>query len=285
MVRVPELREVGVPAPPGIHPRAPRPLYGLELGRAAGEARAHLLRDQERGRLGPAERALRRLRFLGPERLAVRLPRVLLAGRTIADVAAHDDQARARGLGDRALERGGHGRVVVGVGALDVPAVGLEAPRDVLAEGERSVALDRDVIVVVEIDQVAEPPVARERGRLRGHALHQIAVGDDAEDAPGDGGEVLAVESRGQHLRGDREPDAVPEPLAERAGRGLDAGGQAALGMARGAAAELSEASQLLEWKLEAGEVEQGVEQHRGVSGREHEPVAVRPAGVERLVA
>jgi hypothetical protein len=36
---------------------------------------------------------------------------------------------------------------------------------------------------------------------------------------------------------------------------------------------------------LDAREVQQAVEQHRGVPGREHEPIAVRPDRVLRVVA
>ena len=46
--------------------------------------------------------------------------------------------------------------------ALNVPAVGLEACSGVIAEREGGVALDRDVIVVVEADQLAELRVSGE---------------------------------------------------------------------------------------------------------------------------
>ena len=65
---------------------------------------------------------------------------------------------------------------VVPVDALHVPALRLEALLDVLAEGEIGAAVDRDAVVVVEIDQVAEPEVPGQRGGLGGDALHQVAV-------------------------------------------------------------------------------------------------------------
>ena len=56
----------------------------------------------------------------------------------------------------------------------------------------------------------------------------------------------------------------------------------AALGVPRGAAAELAEALQLVERHVGiAGQMQQPVEQHRAVAVRQDEPVAVRP--VRRL--
>ena len=63
---------------------------------------------------------------------------------------------------------------------LDVPAVGGVARVLVLVvEGERRRAVDRDPVVVVEDDQLAEPEGAGERGGLGRDALHEVAVGGD----------------------------------------------------------------------------------------------------------
>ena len=60
---------------------------------------------------------------------------------------------------------------------LHVPAVGLQARGVVLAvEGDRRAAVDRDVVVVVADDQLAQREVARDRGRFLADALHQVAV-------------------------------------------------------------------------------------------------------------
>src|SRR5215813_6748275 len=70
------------------------------------------------------------------------------------------------------------------------------------------------------------------------------------------------------------------------------------LGVPRGFAVELTEVTDVLEGnrrltesfvisvhRLGAGEVEHGPEQHRGVTVREHEPIAVGPEGVLRIEA
>ena len=79
-------------------------------------------------------------------------------------------------------------------------------------------------------------------------------------------------------------PTELAEALAERPGRGLDAERVAVLGMAGRAGPELPEAPQLVQRHVRiAGQVEQRVEQHRAVAGREHEPVAVRPIRMLRV--
>jgi hypothetical protein len=81
----------------------------------------------------------------------------------------------SRGLDRRAQAL----EVVAVVHPLGVPPVGVEAPEHVLGEGQVGLAVDRDLVVVVEVDQATELEVTGQRGRLGGDALHQVAVGHD----------------------------------------------------------------------------------------------------------
>ena len=103
--------------------------------------------------------------------------RVGLVRRPVADQRRHLDHRRLvrDGLGvlDRLADR-----VEVGVAVGDVlrvPAERVEARRDVLGERDVGVAVDRDLVVVVEDDELAEAPVAGERGGLGRDAL-QVAA-------------------------------------------------------------------------------------------------------------
>ena len=118
----------------------------------------------------------------------------------------------------------------------------------------------------------------RERDRLVADALHQAAVaGDDVDVVVDD----VAAEARVQHALRDRHADRVGETLAERARGRLDARGMAVFGMAGGLGAHLPEALQLPDVHPRiAGEVEERVEQHGAVAGRQDEAVAVGPLGV-----
>ena len=83
--------------------------------------------------------------------------RVVLVGTAKANVRADYDQRwpgclRLRGL-DRAIDR----RKVVDVSdVLGVPSIRIESRGGIVAERERRIAFDRDVVVVVKTDQLAE---------------------------------------------------------------------------------------------------------------------------------
>ena len=95
----------------------------------------------------------------------MRLERVLLVRRAVADHGADEDDGRLRARSTRRADRRVDGGEVVAVGdVLHVPAVRLEPGADVLGEAERRRARERDVILVVENDQFPEREVAGERG-------------------------------------------------------------------------------------------------------------------------
>ncbi len=218
---------------------------------------------------------------------AVGLAGPRLAGRRVADHRLDTDQRGTfvdllRGV-DRCLQSNQVVRVVHG---LHVPAVGLEALVDVLPiETQRRRPVEGDVVVVVQVDDPAEPKLPGQRRGLRRDALHEVAVGDDRVDAVVHdfGAVALAQESLGH-----RHADAVGEALAQRAGRELNAGrdvGPVELGVPRRDRFPLTEALELLHGQVVASEVQGGVEQHRAVAGAEHESITIRPRRIVRIVA
>ena len=121
-----------------------------------------------------------------------------------------------------------------------------------------------------------------QRDRFLGNAFHQAAVAGQHIGVMVD--KVIA-EGRVHDALAERHADAVGEALAERAGGRLDAGGVAIFGMAGGARTELAEMLDLVERDVGiAGEIEQRIEQHRAMAGRQHEAVAIRPLRIRRVV-
>ena len=164
---------------------------------------------------------------------------------------------------------------ILAVDQLGGPAGGLEALHLVDRIGDRGRAVDRDAVVVIQHDQLVELPVPGHRDRFLRHAFHQVAVGGEHVGVMVDD---LLAELGGQHLLRQRHADRGGDALAERAGGGLDALGVEILGVARRQRSELAEMLDLVERHvLVAGEIQQRIEQHRAVAGREHEAVAVRP--------
>ena len=96
------------------------------------------------------------------------------------------------GLGLGRDDGGVESRQVVAVGhGLRVPAVGVEARHAVLGEGQLGGAVERDEVVVVEHDELAQAEMAGQRGRLGGHALHEVAVAGDGVGVVVDHGRAL----------------------------------------------------------------------------------------------
>ncbi len=179
-------------------------------------------------------------------------------------------------------------RAAAPVDGLDVPAVGLVALGDVLAQGDVGVVLDRDLVVVVDQGQVAQLLGAGDRGRLGADALLDVAVAGQRVDvvvedrlARGGVGVEQAVLAAGGHRHADRVADA----LAQGTGGRLDAGGVAVLRVARGLAAPGAQRLEVLELEAPAAEVELDVEGQAGVAAGEHETVASGPVRVGRVVA
>lgn len=171
---------------------------------------------------------------------------------------------------------------------LDVPAVGLVALEGVLGDRGLRVALDRDVVVVPQQDQVAELLVAGQRGRLGGDALLEAAVtGDDPDGVVerGGAGGRLRVEQAALVAGGHRHAHGVGDTLAQRAGRRLDTGGVAVLRVTRGLGAPGAERLEVVQLQAVSGQVELDVQRQAGVAGREYEPVPAGPVRVRRVMA
>ena len=247
--------------------------------------------DRERG-FGPAEFLSRQRDLFGAERLAVGLGGAGSVGRAPSDDRAADDQRRplfAGRLRQRLVDGGVDGLDVVTVDAFlapdHVPAVGPEAGGGVVGEPALDLAVDRDAVVVVERDQLAEFPRAGERRGLMREAFHHAAVAHEDEGAVVDDLVIGFVEFFGEQLLGQRHADRVREALAERTGGGFDARRDAELRVTGCLRMELTKTFQLLHRQVVAGEVQQRVLQHRAVAVRQDEAVAVDPQRIDRVVA
>ena len=231
----------------------------------------------------------------GPAELLARAPaissapsgepwRLLGAGlgrRAEADGGAAGDQRRPVGF-LRRFERGRDRRRIVAVDPRRRPAGRLEALHLIDGVGERQRPVDGDAVVVEQHDQLVQLQMPGERDRLLADAFHQVAVGGEHVGRVIDD---VAAELGGEMPLGDRHADRIGQALAERPGGGLDAGRVAVFRDGR-AVSEPSWRKRLISLdrhRLVAGEMEQRVEQHRAVAGREHEAVAVGPGRIGRI--
>src|SRR5438309_8909391 len=239
--------------------------------------------------LRPTIRTLGELNLLFTQGFAMSAGGVLLMRSAVADMAFDANQARpvvdALGARDRVSDP----LAIIGIAdPLDVPTIGEEPPGDVLAEGECCVALDRDVIAVVDPAQVAEPQMTGERRRLAAHSLHHAAITAQREDVVIEQRKTWFVEIPRQPIRCDRHADAGRNPLAQRSRRRLDTRGQVILRMAWTFAAELAEMSQIVERdgrraeplvifvdRFDPSQMKHRIEEGRGMPRGQHETIAV----------
>jgi hypothetical protein len=204
-----------------------------------------------------------------------------------------------RSCGQEGLVRPRQQPQIVGVANVqDVPAVAHEPSSDVFGEGNVRAALDGDAVAIVDPAEVAQRQMAGQRGRLAADALHHAPIAGQGVHVVVEQLKAGSVEALGEPALGDGHPDACGQALAERARRRLYARGPAILRMTRTSAAQLAKALDVVErhrWladllvrggsRFHAGQVEQAVEQHGGVAGREDEPVAVGPVRAFRIEA
>src|SRR5579883_3667230 len=88
-------------------------------------------------------------------------------------------------------------------------------------------------------------------------------------------------EARLEHAFGKRHADGGAQSLSERTRCRLDAERMSIFRMAGSLRVKLAEALDLLDGHaLRPGQIKEGIEQHRAVSGREHETVAIGPGGI-----
>src|ERR1700740_2600216 len=176
----------GSPPAPGLPGQRLAPgrgaLLPLLLGAAAllaqGHVLVHALVDPE-GAIGVKAHYFLGGAHLGlAQRRAVRLGGDDRVRRRERYVRADRDERRALDFRARGAHRLVQRAQVLGVGyALHVPAVGGEALDVALAvERQRGGAVDRNAVVVVADDQLAEAEVARDRRGLLADALHHVAV-------------------------------------------------------------------------------------------------------------
>ena len=277
---------------------APRLVAGLPLGLGLGGPVGGVLAgvghdgvvDGERGVL-EAQQLLHRADLVATQLGAVDAVVAGLVGQRPADDRGDLDEVRlvldrARllddvvELGDLLLVRG---EAVGEVDVVRVPAVRGVARLDVLGERDLGVALDRDPVVVVEQEQVAQVLGGGQRGRLGGDALLHAAVTGDAVDVvvedrlARDGARVEHLaDTAGAH----READRVGDAGAQRAGGALDALGPAELGVAGGLGVPRAQRLQVGHLEAVAGQEQLGVLRDRAVARGQDEAVAAEPAVV-----
>ena len=234
--------------------------------------------------LGEAEKLLGRGHAFRAQRLAMRLARAR-SGAAVADHRSHRDERRPARLCLGCFNRRLQSRQVVAVGhALHVPVISLEAFQRVLGIAQACRPIQRNLVVIVKKNQLAQPQRSGQRGSLVRDALHQVAVAQHCKGVVVHHIKAGTVVDRGEVLLGNGHADGHRDALPQRAGGHFHSIRVAALGVAGGPRAPLAEAFQIVQRHIVAGEKQRPIQQRRGVSIRQHKTVPVGPLGVRRIV-
>ena len=172
----------------------------------------------------------------------------------VADNGAHGNQRWFADLGLRRYDGLLNTLHIVAVHhPLHMPAVRLEAVVNILGKAPVGRPIERDQIVVVKHNQLAQPERSRQRGRLMRQALHQIAVAAHDKRVMIHHVEARPVVRRGQMLLRNSHAHAHSESLSKGTSRRLHAIGQAVLRVPRRLRSPCAEALQIVQRHLVAG--------------------------------
>src|SRR5207249_3311498 len=122
--------------------------------------------------------------------------RVLFVGTPVTDMGPGQDQGRATRVTGGLLQSRSHGPKVVAVYGPRLPPIGLEALLNVLGETVLCGTIQADLVLVIEVDQVPQLQVPRQRGRFARDPLHEVAIAHDPTDPIVDQRVPRAVETR-----------------------------------------------------------------------------------------
>jgi hypothetical protein len=128
--------------------------------------------------------------------------------------------------------------VVTIVNDENLPAVGFITLDNVLSEGDVGVSVNRNMVVVVDGNQVAKLEVTSERGGLTGDTLHQATIAEEAVGVVVRDGESGLVEGGGSVSLSHGKTDGIANTLSQRTSGHLNTWGVVSLGVAGGDAVD-----------------------------------------------
>ena len=128
----------------------------------------------------------------------------------------------------------------------DMPAIGLEPLGHIFGEGNIGIPLDRNIIVIIQIDKFTQTQRSRQRGCLRGDTLLKVTVRNDGISVMVNDIMPRSIVICCQPLFSNRHTHAIGKPLAQRPRGCFHAGDNPILRVARRLATPLSELLELL---------------------------------------
>ncbi len=174
--------------------------------------------------------------------------------------------------------------IVAIINANNLPAIGPKARAHILAEGQVSVALNADPVVVIEHCQFAQLKGTGQRSRFTGDAFHHAAIARQYKGVMIHQWEIRLVEPGRQHALSNGESHSIGKALAKGSRGGFHALRQPMLGMPRRNGPPLPKQLYLLNRHLVSSQMQQRVDERAGVPVGKDEPIPVSPGGRIRVM-
>ena len=178
--------------------------------------------------------------------------------------------------GQGTINGSGNGINIVSVlNIYNLPAAGGVTGSHILGEGHIDIALNGDIVFIVEHYKLAQLESASKRCRLLLDSLLKTAVAHQNIGVVIHHREPGLIELRSQMAFRNRHTNGIGNALTQRTRGGLYAVRVAVLGVSRSLAAPLTEGLYILHGNLVAAQMQHGIKQHGAVSGGKNESVAV----------
>ena len=143
-----------------------------------------------------------------------------------------------------------------------LPVIRFETLIGVVGKPAFDFAVNRNAVVIVENNQLAQTQSTRQRTYFVADAFHQTTVACKYVGSVIDHLMLIAVELGRQNLLSQRHTNAVSQTLAQGTGGGFDARSIAVLGVSGCATVQLTELLKLVNVQIVAGQVQQAIKQH-----------------------
>mmetsp|Transcript_4707 Transcript_4707/g.9941 ORF Transcript_4707/g.9941 Transcript_4707/m.9941 type:complete len:286 (-) Transcript_4707:92-949(-) len=171
---------------------------------------------------------------------------------------------------------------------VSLPSVRLITLNDVLRLGVFGHLVEGDFVGVVKDNKVVKLLVGSEASGFSGDSLLEASISSKSEDVVVEDLVLISVVASGGHLLGNGESDGVGDSGSERSSGAFNSGGGVLrvgeLRMSGSLGVVLTEVLELVDGEIESSEVQPGVKEHRSMSSRKDESVAVNPSGVLGIV-
>ena len=139
-----------------------------------------------------------------------------------------------------------HGIAIHAVNRLHMPVIGFKALGPIFGVCQAGIAINGYVIVIVQVDQLAQLEMPSQAGGFAGNAFHHVAIAHNGICIVIDDVKVGPVEMAGQPALSHGHAYTIGKPLAQWTGGGFNARRVAKLWMTGCLRAPLAKAFQLL---------------------------------------